>query len=175
MTFTKLDQADLDSPRREFPTVASELSLPFWFAGFFCASTSRVTINQSVAINQSTAKIHFKNIGIHFQLWNFNFSGQFEILTLAIRLKVYRDRSIHDWQLRTNDQYSWIAQELQVGTSLGPRWDDVITWSDFRSETILDSSAQTTRDNVLDFFCKPKNGLVWSVFASFCFLLVFLN
>ena len=44
---------------------------------------------------------------------------------------------------------SWIAYELQVGTSLWRRHDLVQfqNWS-----KVLDSSAQTTRDNVLNFF-----------------------
>ena len=32
---------------------------------------------------------------------------------------------------------------------------------------VLDSSAQTTQGNVLGFFVKPKNGLVWPVFTFF--------
>ena len=44
--------------------------------------------------------------------------------------------------------YSWIAHQLHSGTS-------VIIFAADGSET----SAQTTRVNVLDFFEKPKNGI----------------
>ena len=50
--------------------------------------------------------------------------------------------------------YSWIACQLEVGTL-------VINFAvEARFQILLDSSAQTTRGNVLDFFVKPKNGLV---------------
>ena len=51
--------------------------------------------------------------------------------------------------------YSWISYELHVGTSLGQRHTLVRNL-----RPVLDFSAQTTRGNVLDFFVKPKNGLV---------------
>ena len=35
--------------------------------------------------------------------------------------------------MKSQLDYSWIAHELQVG----PRWDDVITWSDFKIETFF--------------------------------------
>ena len=61
-------------------------------------------------------------------------------------------------RLSTSENYSWIAYQLEVGTSL-------ITFAvevrfQIRYAPDLDSSAQTTRVNVLDFFVKPKNGLV---------------
>ena len=43
---------------------------------------------------------------------------------------------------------------LPIRWTLGHCWDDVITRSDFKSETILDSSSQTTRGKILDFFGK---------------------
>ena len=44
-----------------------------------------------------------------------------------------------------------IAAGLPMSYKSGPRWDDVITWSDLNLRPVLDSSAQTTRGNVLDF------------------------
>ena len=43
---------------------------------------------------------------------------------------------------------------LAMDYKLGPRWEDVITWSDFKSETSFGFPSPTTWDNVLDFFCK---------------------
>ena len=57
---------------------------------------------------------------------------------------------------------------LPMSYKLGPHWDDVITWSDFISETILDSSAQTARDNVLDFLYDLKT-ILFGQFLCFLF------
>ena len=54
--------------------------------------------------------------------------------------------------------YSWIARQLQAGTSLGRCRMYLGRISNLRP--VLDSSAQTTRGNVLDLFVKPKNGLI---------------
>ena len=56
---------------------------------------------------------------------------------------------------------------LPIRWTLGRRWDDVITGSDFKSETIFGFLSQnyTGQYMYLIFLVKPKNGLVWPVFA----------
>ena len=53
--------------------------------------------------------------------------------------------------------YIWIAYELRTS------WDLIGTTSYLgpisNLRPVMDSSAQTTRGNVLDFFVKPKNGI----------------
>ena len=44
--------------------------------------------------------------------------------------------------------------KLRVSYKLGPRWDDVITWSDFKSETSFGFLSPNYAGNVLVFFCK---------------------
>ena len=51
--------------------------------------------------------------------------------------------------VRDGKQYSWIAYQLEVGTLLGPRHNYIGPISN--SRPVLNSSAQTTRDNVLVF------------------------
>ena len=49
-----------------------------------------------------------------------------------------------------------------VGTSLGTRWDVVITRPNFKFETIFGflGPAYTGESTYLIFFVKPKNGLI---------------
>ena len=73
------------------------------------------------------------------------------------------------WVKQTRDDPLFSEADFGVGTNsrlitlntagspvsykLGPRWDVVVTRSDFKSKPILDSSPQTTRGKVL-VFCK---------------------
>ena len=54
---------------------------------------------------------------------------------------------------------------LPISWTLGHRLDDVITRSDFKSETMFGFLSPNYMGNILDFLVKPKNGLIWSVFA----------
>ena len=51
---------------------------------------------------------------------------------------------------------------LPMSYKLGPCWDDVITWADFKPETIFKIPQPKLHGAmyILDFFVKPKNGLV---------------
>ena len=51
---------------------------------------------------------------------------------------------------RERGDYSWIAHQLEIGTSLGRRHNYIGPISNLRP--FLDSSAQTTQRNILDFF-----------------------
>ena len=65
--------------------------------------------------------------------------------------------------------YSWIPYELQVGTSLGQRHSLIRfqIWDHFWI-----SQPKLHRATYLSFFVKPKNGLVWSLFAFLFFVSV---
>ena len=73
----------------------------------------------------------------------------------------------------SNDNFNFITSGLPDSCTLGRCWHVVITRSDFKSGTVLDSSAQTTWGMLLDFFVKSQKGLVWPVSHFVFFVSVF--
>ena len=69
--------------------------------------------------------------------------------------------------------YSWIAHHIEVGTSFRSHHNYVGPISNPRQ--VLDSSAQTTRNMLLDFFCKTSKQVLLASFHVFCSLFVFFN
>ena len=62
---------------------------------------------------------------------------------------------VHAREKLIPEQTARAAAGLPMSYKLGSRWDNVITWSNFKSETSFGFlNPKTTRDNVLDFFCK---------------------